>query len=268
MWLSNSDREDGVLFGQVARDRRQRQVLDHLSCLWRGLFGFEAHIWAELEQSVKSILIIEDHPFVAEAMSSMLVRSTADLEPVICPDAQSALMAIGDPTIDWFRIFLDLDVPGAHGLSLARDIQQLGFHVRCCVVTALDRQDFIHEVRGMGFLGYLVKARPYREFEATVNQVLAGQPTFPAADRSIQEPTVRLTRKQALLLEYVQRGLSSKEIASTLFQSEGTINNSINAAMKALDATSRTHAVARALELGLLTLSSREVASAAQYRRV
>lgn len=256
--------------GQAARDRRQRQVLDYLSChcIWRDLFGFEAHIWAGLEQSVKSILIIEDHPFVAEAMSSMLVRSTADLEPVICPDAQSALMAIGDPTIDWFRIFLDLDVPGAHGLSLARDIHQLGFHVRCCVVTALDRQDFIHEVRGMGFLGYLVKARPYREFEATVNQVLAGKPTFPAADRSIQEPIVRLTRKQALLLEYVQRGLSSKEIASTLFQSEGTINNSINAAMKALDATSRTHAVARALELGLLSLSSREIASAAQYRRV
>lgn len=217
---------------------------------------------------MKSVLIIEDHPFVAEAMSSLLVRSTADLAPVICPDAQTALMAIREPSIDWTRIFLDLDVPGAHGLSLARQIRQLGFHARCCVVTALDRQDFIHEVRSMGFLGYLVKARSYREFEATVNQVLAGNPTFPAFDRLDLRPAIRLTRKQELLLEYVRRGLSSKEIASALFQSEGTINNGINAAMRALDATSRTHAVAKALELGLLTLNTREVASAAQYRRI
>lgn len=216
---------------------------------------------------MKSVLIIEDHPFVAQAMSSMLVRCTSDIEPVICSDATSALIAIGDPSIDWHRVFLDLDVPGAHGLSLARDICQLGFHTRCCVVTALDRQDFIHEINAMGFLGYLVKARPYREFEETVNQVLAGKPTFPSVDRSRQEPAIRLTRKQALLLEYVRSGLSSKEIASALHQSEGTINNSINAAMRALDATSRTHAVAKALELGLLTLNTREVASAAQYRR-
>lgn len=216
---------------------------------------------------LKDVLIVEDHPFVAEAMRHMLTRSAADLDPFVCPDAQSTLRAIADPTKDWFRIFLDLDVPGAHGLSLAREIHQLGFHARCCVVTALDRQDLINEVRGMEFLGYLVKARPYDEFAEAVSQVFAGEPTFPEIGKSAKEPAIRLTRKQEQLLEFVRRGLSSKEIANMLFQSEGTINNCINAALKALGATSRTHAVAKALDLGLLSFNTSEAASPAQYRQ-
>jgi hypothetical protein len=37
----------------------------------------------------------------------------------------------------WFRIFLDLDVPGAYGLSLAKEVRQRGYADRCCVVSAL-----------------------------------------------------------------------------------------------------------------------------------
>lgn len=216
---------------------------------------------------MKTVLIVEDHPLVAEAMRAMLVRSAADFEPSICPDAQSAREAIAHPQQDWFRIFLDLDVPGAHGLSFAREIHRLGLQARCCVVTALDRQDLINEVQGMGFLGYLVKARRYDEFEEAVRQVLAGKSAFPGVDQPAKEPTIRLTRKQVQLLDFAQRGLSSKEIASTLFQSEGTINNGIIAAMRALGVTSRTHAVAKAIELGLLSFTTRETVSPAQYRQ-
>ena len=187
-------------------------------------------------------------------MCSMLMRCTLDLDVTSCPDATSAMHALEDPAMHWFRIFLDLDVPGARGLSLVREVQRLGLETRCCVVTALDRADLINEVRTMGFLGYLVKATPYDEFAAFVNQVLAGEHAFPEAGW-VKEPTTRLTKKQGQLLDCVRRGMSSKAIANTLFLSEGTINNNINAALKALGVTSRSHAVAKALELGLLTFN-------------
>ena len=197
----------------------------------------------------------------------MLTRSVADLDLFVCADARSTLIALADITKDWFRIFLDLDVPGAHGLSLAREIRHLGFHERCCVVSALDRQDLISEVRSMEFLGYLVKARPYVEFAEALGQVFAGESAFPDVVALSKGPAIRLTRKQEYLLDFVRRGLSSKEIANTVFQSEGTINNCINAAAKALGTTNRTHAVTKALELGLLTFNTSKAVSPAQYRQ-
>ena len=200
------------------------------------------------------MLIIEDHPLVGEAMRDVLARAAGDLDPILCHDAASALKAASDPRRNWFRIFLDLDVPGAHGLSLARELQRLDLHTRSCVVSGLDREHLIEEVKRLGFLGYIVKASPSAEFAKALGKVLDGEPAFPAMARAANQPSIRLTRRQEQMLDCVRRGMSSKEIARALFLSEGTVNNGITAAMKALQVTTRSHALARALELGLLGL--------------
>jgi len=203
---------------------------------------------------MKPVLIVEDHPLVAEAMRDVLARSFADLEPCLVHDAASALEEASDPRRSWHRIFLDLDVPGAFGLSLARQLYALGLHARCCVVSGLDRELLIEEVRRLGFLGYIVKASPSAEFSKALGNVLNGVSVFPAMARPANLPSIRLTRRQAQLLDCVRRGMSSKETARALFLSEGTVNNGITAAMRALEVTSRSHAVAKSLELGLLSL--------------
>ena len=205
---------------------------------------------------MKPVLIVEDHPLVGEAMRDVLARSSGDLEPYVCADAPSALKEVSDPQKSWFRIFLDLDVPGAHGLSLARELHSRRLHTRCCIVSGLDKQHLIEEVQRLGFLGYIVKASPSAEFAKALGNVLVGEPAFPAMYRTANQPLMRLTRRQEQLLDCVQRGMSSKEIARALFLSEGTVNNGIAAAMKALNVTSRSHALAKALELGLLDLNA------------
>ena len=211
---------------------------------------------------MKPVLIVEDHPLVGEAMRDVLARCADDLEPHVCADAAAALGQVSDARRSWFRIFLDLDVPGAHGLSLARELHRLGLHTRCCIVSGLDKPYLIEEVQRLGFLGYIVKASPSAEFAKELASVLAGKPAFPATARVANQSLVRLTRRQEELLDCVQRGMSSKEIARALFLSEGTVNNGITAAMKALNVTSRSHALAKALELGLLGLDATGSASA------
>ena len=109
------------------------------------------------------------------------------------------------------------------------------------------------ETQSLQFLGYIVKALPYAEFEIALDRVLRGEQTFPKHDFHSQL-SMRLTRRQEQLLDLVRCGMSSKEIARTVSLSEGSVSNCINAAMKALEVTSRSHAVAKALELGLLDL--------------
>ena len=208
--------------------------------------------------NVKSVLIVEDHPLVAEVMKDFLQGWGDCLRPHVCGDAESTRRVLSDKSQEWFRIFLDLDVPGAYGLSLPKEIQRAGLHTSCCVVTAFDRPDLIAEVRSMGFLGYIVKSSPYGQFVRAIDKVLTGERAFPETTTTKTHVAARLTKRQEQLLDCVRRGLSSKEIAANCFLSEGTVNNTINAAMKALAVTSRSHAVAKAIELGLLAISTRD----------
>lgn len=203
------------------------------------------------------VLVVEDHPLVAHAMLDLLSRAGQDLDVHVATDAAEAALHLGNSGRDWFRIFLDLDVPGAHGLSLAREIHAWQLADRCCVVTALNRLEFSTELNNLGFLGYIVKASPFAEFERAIARVLDGEATFPSGLSKSRSP-IRLSRRQEQLLDCVRRGLSSKEIARVVSLSEGTVNNCINAVLKAMNVTSRTHAVAKALELGLLTVNARD----------
>ncbi len=201
---------------------------------------------------MKAVLIVEDHPLVAEATRDLLSRSTHSLRTVICNNTQQALERLNDSNEDWFRILLDLDVPGAYGLSLARQVRQRGLHGRCCIVTGCHNPDFIAELESQGFLGYIVKATPVDEFMQAIGKVLDEQRVFPPTAPRQRSGAIRLTRRQSQLLDCVRRGMLSKQIAADLSLSEGTVNNHINATMRTLKVSTRTHAVSRAIELGLI----------------
>jgi DNA-binding NarL/FixJ family response regulator len=202
---------------------------------------------------MRHVLIVEDHPLVAEATRELLNRTAVDLDITLAIDATQARQQAQDPSKDWYRIFLDLDVPGAVGLSLAREFHALGMQGRCCIITALERPEVIAEAYSLGFQGYIVKATPYEEFIAALRDALEGSYVFPRVTSEIPN-RIRLTRRQAQILQLVSLGKNSRDIGLDLHLSEGTINNQITATMKALKVSSRSHAVAKAIELGLINM--------------
>ena len=54
------------------------------------------------------------------------------------------------------------------------------------------------------------------------------------------------------VLTEIRLGSSTRQIAARLHLTEGTVNNYVAATLHIFDASSRAHAVAKALELGLL----------------
>lgn len=210
------------------------------------------------------ILVVEDHPLVAEATASLLRRLEQGIDIVAAATAEETLRLLDEP-IAWSRVFFDLWVPGAYGLSLAKEVHRRGLAGTSCVISAFDRADFIEEVRRLGFLGYIVKAAPVVEVTSALASALRGEHTFPASTARSSSP--RLTRRQTEILELVQTGLSSKHIARRLGLVEGTVNNQVAAMLLVLRAESRTHAVARAIELGLLTIVPGDSLLVSQARR-
>lgn len=215
------------------------------------------------EQYARRVLIVEDHPLVADATSELLAKKDGRLSIAVCHTAAEALQAASASA--WHRIFLDLDVPGAVGLSLVREFVASGYASRSCVITACGNPELSVQVRALGLLGYIVKAIPVVQFSAALDRVLGGELTFPDNTHLRYDAPVRLTRRQQELLALLQAGLSSKRIAARLAISEGTINNHIGALFKTLRVANRAHAVARAAEIGYLRLAGEVSLDATEF---
>lgn len=107
-------------------------------------------------------------------------------------------------------------------------------------------------------MGYLTKSMPVATLTARLDDVMRGIGAFPSALPVQRVTQIRLTARQIETLEGVQRGLSSKQIAARMHLAEGTVNNQVATLMQILHADSRSHAVAKAISLGLLDAATTE----------
>lgn len=201
---------------------------------------------------INQVLIVEDHPLVADALQSLLQRLNPGLQCVICDCARSAISQM-QANQRWFRIYVDLDVPGAHGLSLVRQFALAGLASQTVILTGFDNPQWQAEARALGMLGYIRKGLALPEYVQAIRSTLSGLPSFAAHSHAVI-PATRLTRRQQDVLCLLHRGLSSKQIASQLGLNTGTVDNHVTGLLRALNASSRTHAIAKAIGLGYLRM--------------
>jgi len=197
---------------------------------------------------MKKILIVEDHPVFAEVTKYLLLKMDASLEIIITLSAETAIETFKTKK-PWYRIFMDIDIPGAYGLTLARRLQKLGVAEITTIVTGFGNQQWSAEAQKMGMLGYISKVASYAEYIASLNSVLDGIRAFSNAEQSVDD-VPQLTRRQLDLLCLLHRGLTTREIAKQLAVTEGHVNNVCQTLKTALRAKSRSHAISRAVELG------------------
>ena len=199
------------------------------------------------------VLFIEDQPLVSEATAEKIARSPLVANIEVCNSAEKALQILKRNPGRWGLILLDLDVPGAVGLSLAMEIKKLGREAVTCILTGTYRADYVTQIKANGFLGYILKAIEIKELEKSLEKAIAGEKIFPETpDLDADSGAIRLTNRQCQCLEYVGAGQSTKEIARLLSLHPGTVNYHIDSAMEALGVKSRAHAVQKASQLGLL----------------
>jgi LuxR family maltose regulon positive regulatory protein len=135
------------------------------------------------------------------------------------PEAQAALarsLALAQDG-GWVRVYIDLGEPGA---ELIREIA----------------------ARGTGAEA------------AYAAHLLAAFPIFQAGSTGLQKHALidPLTERESEVLRWLAAGFSNREIAERLVVSEGTVKTHVHNLLAKLGATSRTQALARARELGLL----------------
>ncbi len=203
------------------------------------------------------VLIIEDHSLVAEAAAHKIANSPVKPLIEVRSSAPSALEALSADEQRWSLILLDLQIPGATGLSLAHEIARRNLASRTCVLTGAERPDYEAQIAAMDFQGYLLKGggASASTLEDDLLRIVAGERVFRFSDAQESLPVVRLSGRQVQCLALAAAGRSSKEIARELGIHPGSVDRTINAARVELDCSSRGQAIARALDLGLISLA-------------
>lgn len=213
------------------------------------------------------ILLVDDQAMFREGLRTLLSTQT-DFEVVgEAANGEEALRqaAALRPAV----VLMDLRMPVLDGVAATQRLHAALPECRVIVLTTFDDDEYIFDGLRAGAVGYLLKdASSDKLFEAiraaargesflqpsVAARVVAEFARMAAAgaggrSEALPEP---LSEREIEVLRLVAQGASNKEIAATLFITEGTVKNHLTSILAKLGVRDRTQAALKARELGLL----------------
>jgi DNA-binding NarL/FixJ family response regulator len=208
------------------------------------------------------ILVVDDHPVVRAGLVTILGTQPDFVVVGEAEDADTAIRRL--LTLRPDVLLLDLEMPGGDGADVLHRARENGSDVRALVFTAFDTDDRILAAVRAGAQGYLLKGAPREELFRAIRVVHAGGSLLEpvVASKLLRQvrhpvtPDMRVTPRELEVLRLVARGRQNKEIARDLAVTERTVKFHLSALMRKLEASNRVEAVAAAIRLGLIDLSS------------
>jgi two-component system response regulator DesR len=193
------------------------------------------------------IVIAEDQRMLRGALASLL-----DLEPDMKvvgaagngEEAVSLVRAL-QPDI----CIMDIEMPLKNGLDAAEELKGSGCKI--VVLTTFARSGYFERAVGAGAYGFLLKDSPIEELAASIRSIVAGRRIYATelVDEAAGEENP-LTEREKEVLELVAGGKNTKEIASELFLTTGTVRNYISVILDKLGVGNRIEAIVRFKEKG------------------
>lgn len=203
-----------------------------------------------------SVSIIEDDPQARDGFAR-LVNASNDCRCVSQHGSvEDALAQV--PAINPDVVLMDINLPGANGVTGVRKLKELLPKSQFVMVTVYEDSDLIFGALKAGASGYLLKRSAPAELLAAIRDVHAGgSPMTSQIARKIvqsfQEPAPKdaeiqtLTAREAEVLEYLSQGYLYKEIADRMNIGYTTVNTHVRHVYEKLHVRSRTQAVSKHL---------------------
>lgn len=182
------------------------------------------------------ILIADDHPLSRHGLKTMIESDPAFMVAGEAADGEDTIQLIQQCQPD--VAVLDISMPKVDGLDVARWIQKLQLQVKVLFITVHAGEDLFREALRLGARGYLLKDTSLLEILNGLRAVRDGQyfvppdlmhlliekpENAPKGNESSGLPL--LTNTERRVLQLIEAGKSSKEIAAELFITYKTVEN-------------------------------------------
>jgi two-component system response regulator DesR len=193
------------------------------------------------------IVIAEDQRMLLGALASLLDLEE-DMQVVgTASNGEDAvkLIQLHRPDI----CIMDIEMPVKSGLDVAEELK--GFGAKIMILTTFSRSGYFERALKAGVDGYLLKDSPSEELATSIRSIMAGRRIYAAelVDEAYGEENP-LTEREKEVLVLIADGKNTKEIASQLYITTGTVRNYISVILDKLHVTNRIEAIMRFKEKG------------------
>ncbi len=144
---------------------------------------------------------------------------------------------------------MDIEMPVKSGLDAAEELKGSGCKVM--ILTTFARPGYFARALKAGANGYLLKDSPSEELADSIRSIMAGRRMY--APELIDEAYGQenpLTEREKEVLGLIADGKNTKEIASQLFITTGTVRNYISVILDKLNVSNRIEAIMHFKEKG------------------
>lgn len=195
------------------------------------------------------IVIAEDQGMMLGALGSLLSLEE-DMEVVgMAKNGEEAVALVQEHQPD--VCIMDIEMPVKTGLDAAEALKDTDCKI--VILTTFARSGYFERARKAGVRGYLLKDSPIEELVSSIRTIMDGRRIYApelvdiAFDYGHENP---LTNRESEVLGLVAEGKTTKEIASELYLTPGTVRNYISMILEKLEVGNRIEAISRFKEKG------------------
>ena len=215
-----------------------------------------------------TVLLAEDHMIVREGLRRLL-DTEPDLEVVGEADQGRLAVAMAlklRPDV----IVMDIAMPQMNGLEATRQILRSLPKTKVLILSAHSDDAYVESMTALGVAGYLIKQSSAHVLAEAIREVMKGKLYFsPTIAKRMQQqrkttidrkgrtraPDVRLSSREAEVLQLIAEGESNKQIASSLGISIKTVEKHRSHLMQKLDIHDTAGLTRHAIASGIIESS-------------
>ncbi len=198
------------------------------------------------------LLLVDDQSLICQGLKAMLSLED-DLEVVgIANNGEQALAQVAALRPD--VVLMDVRMPIMDGREATRQICQQYPQIKVLVLSTFDDSQYIADAIRAGAQGYLLKDMPSEELAQAIRAVYRGYAQLApgllekfaetvAAPEAVAQPALpaipNLTPREREVLQLVGLGYTNRDIAQSLYISEGTVKTHVTHLLNRLNLRNR-----------------------------
>lgn len=194
------------------------------------------------------LVVVDDDQIVAISLKTIL-EADEEIDVVASGnDGEDAIMLYEREKPD--ILLMDIQMKNVSGLSAAEEIMKKDSDAKILLLTTFSDDEYIVKALDIGVKGYILK-QDFDGIVPAVKAVFRGQSVFggeivskiPVLSSTKSEfdfAAYDIGQKEQEVMAQVALGKSNREIAETLFLSEGTVRNYISSVLEKLSLRDRT----------------------------
>lgn len=206
---------------------------------------------------MSSILIIDDHPLMLQALKQLIKTLPFELELVSAFTAEAGLEMIKNESIKNLElIILDFGLPLLTGYSAILAYKRLAKDIPLIVITGNEDTQIVRQIHHYGVAAYISKSTKPEIICSTISDVIHGkspqkQASIPLPEDENSNLRQTFTKMEVRVLMLINKGYSNKQIAEHFQIKEVSVKKHISNIFLKLKVPNRVHVMKEIQRLGL-----------------